>query len=400
MTAQQTDDIRFWSRIAKKERNHKDRNDRVPSIDFAPAEASAQESEAGIELEDDGEDMSEAEGDLEGVASVYSGQVDSIKRPHREGSVSTPHKKAKTGASVGQHRHQQQPDSEEVVDIYIGNGTNQKVFHLTRNKIMKSTFLNDCVQGKPPYIMHPYLQQMTPAEFKPVHALLSGDAGLDSDLVSVCGDGGDNDERKEIIGDVNKVGKNWMLKDIHSIEDLKALILGLESTYAQAFLFGLAEMADNVLTKVQVAWNLYGRVEHLSLFLNFIENVMPNIIPQVSARGGAPDAYHGGQSSYGLGTKHSWIIKYLAETFVLYTTEDPQRFWCLVDKYPSLRAAIFKHRAALDDAKLLVLENEFRQREPLAEASFATPVTMEGSVEQEATTKEEGAEQMADAGTE
>lgn len=409
---QQTSNILFWISLAKKERSSKGRSDKVPSIDFSSTAAGAggvQGSEADAELEDDDDEVaSEFPGDIEGSASVYSaggpqGQMEAAKRLHKEKASFTTNKKAKTGASVGQqqyHRHQQQqlpePDGEEVVAIYIGNGNDQKVFHLSRDKVSKSSLLKDCIQGKSPYIFHPHLHQMTPAEFEPIYAYLSQDDGLDSDLVSVYGDGRDNaDEEEDMLGDVKKFGKSWMLKDVHSIEDLSALIPQLAATYAQAHSFGLTDMAGDVFMKIQVAWNVYGRVEQLSLFFDFVESIMSHLA-QDPARGSASGAV--GQSSYGLGTtQESWIVKFLAETMVLYTTGDPQRFWALLNKYRPLRAAVLKMRVALDDDKLFCLEQKFMQQEPLTEASFVIPAKMEHSAEQEEAEKEEGMEQMAEA---
>jgi hypothetical protein len=411
--AEQTADIRYWAKIARTERRCKDRSDKVPSIDFSPADDSAvgaQGDEADAELDDDDVVAVEFAGDIEGSASVYSagggpqGQIEPAKRPHREASIISASKRAKTGTSVGQQQYrrpqQQQapePDGEEIVDIYIGNGKDQKVFHLSRNNINKSSFLKGLIQGKFPYIMHPYLHQMGPAEFEPVCAFLSRDDGLESDLVSVYGGGaGDNDDDEEdLLGDVDKMGKFWKIKEVHNIEELKAYILQLGPTYVQACLLGLSAMAETVISKVQVAWNVYGRVDQLPVYLDFIESVIPNLA-QDSARGSTPGAFYGLQSSYGFGqAQQSWIVRFLAETMILYATEAPQRFWSFMNKYPSLRASVFKHRGALDDAKQLDLEKKFLHREPLAEASFAIPVKMEENVEQEAAAKEkEGMEAM------
>ncbi|GAM39708.1 hypothetical protein TCE0_034r11470 [Talaromyces pinophilus] len=405
--AEKAADMRYWGAVAREERKVKGRNGKIPSIDFDTADDDAgdsQESEADPELDNEDEVTSNLAGEIDG--SVYSsgapqGQMVAAKRPLREGSVFTATKKAKTSTSAAQHPRPQlqaarEPDGDEVVDIYIGNGMNQKVFHLSRNNINKSSFLKGHIQGKFPYIFHPILHQMSPAEFEPVHAFLSHDDGLDSDLVLVYGDGaGDNDnDGEDILGDVDKMGKYWKIKEVHNIEELKAYILQLGPTYAQACLLGLFEMASTVIANVQVAWNVYGRVDQLPIFLDFIEGVI-----QDSARGSALGAFHWGRSSFGLGApQQSWIVKFLAETLVLYTSENPQRFWSLMDKYPGLRAAVFKHRGALDDAKLRELEKNFLQREPLTDADFVIPAKMAEGVEQEAVVKDgEGMEQVVEA---
>lgn len=398
--AEKTSDICYWGSLAKKERKSKDRNDKIPSIDFDGADGNAgaaQGSEADPEFDDDDAVTGDFAGEIEG--SVYSawgpqGQMEAAKRPLREGSVFTAAKKAKTSSSAGQYRRPvvaPEPDGDEVVDIYVGNGMDQKVFHLSRNNIQKSSFLKGLIQGKFPYIMHPILHQMSPAEFEPVHAFLSRDDGLNSDLVSVYGD--NDDDGEDLLGDVEKMGKYWKIKEVHNVEELKAYIHQLGPTYAQACLLGLSDMAGTVLANVQVAWNVYGRVDQLPIFLDFIEGVI-----QDSARGSAPSAFHGGQSAYGLGApQQSWIVKFLAETFMLCATEAPQRFWPLLHKYPGLRAAIFKHRGALDDVKLRDLEKKFLEREPLTDADFMIPEKMAESIEQEAAVKDGKGMEQAEA---
>lgn len=391
--AEKTADIRFWGAIAKQERKCKHRSDKIPSIDFSYADDLS-------EMSDDDEVTREIAGEIDSFfhpAGASQGQTDSAKRPLRENSDFKATKKAKT---TGRHQqqHTPQPDGDEVVDIYIGNGNDQKIFRLSRNNINKSSYLKELVQGKFPYIFHPFLHQMSPAEFEPVYAFLSRDDSLDSDLVSVSGDGaGDNDEDdagEDILGDVGRLGKHWKIKDVHNIEELKAYILKLVPTYAQACMLGLFEMADTVIANVQVAWNVYGRVEQLPVFLDFIEGVM-----QDPGRRTTPGALPGGQASYGLGAHQQlWIVRFLAETFVPCATESPQRFWPLMARYPGLRAAVLKHRGLLDDTRILNLEQKFLQREPLTEADFVISVKPAEATEQEAGTKDkEGKEQVAEA---
>lgn len=397
--AEKTADIRYWASLAKRERKFKAPKDKVPSIDFVPPDDNAgglQGYEADPEMDEDDEDTGGFSGDIEGSASVHSaggpqGQMEPAKR-HREGSAFKTSKKAKVGQQQPRRPQQEQvsePNGEEVVDIYIGNGTDQKLFHLSRNKINKSSFLKGLIQGKFPYIMHPILHQMSPAEFEPVNAFLLRDEMPDSDLVSVYGDvtGDDDDHWEDVLGDVGKMGTYFKIKEVHNIDELKAYILQLGPTYAQACFLGLSEMADDVISNVQVAWNVYGRVDQLPIFLDFIEGILQNC-----ARGSAPSAFHSIH-------QQSWTVQFLAETFVVCATEARQRFWSLMDKYPNLRAAVFKHRGVLDDAKLLNLEKKFMQREPLTEADFVIPSKLSEGVEQEAAVEDdgEGVEQLPEA---
>lgn len=397
--AEETADIRYWSSLAKKERKFKDRKDKVPSIDFVPANGNtgeAQDYEVDSDMDDDDEDITgNFARNIGGSPTIQSptesqGQIEPAKRK-RGGHVITPNKKAKVGQQQHRRLQQQQqapePDGEEVVEIYIGNGTDQKVFHLSRNNINKSSFLKGLIQGKLPYIFHPLLHQMKSAEFEPVYAFLSRNESPDSDLVSVHGDEvqGDDDYWEDILGDVGRMGKHWKLKDVHNTEDLKAYILQLRPAFTRACLLGLSKIAGNITTNIQVAWNVYGRVEQLPIYLDFIEGVIQDL-----ARGKGPGAFHSDQFSYGFDTSsQSWVVRFLAETFVLCATELPQRFWSLMDKYPNLRAAVFKHRAILDDAKILELEKKFRQRECLDEADFAIPAKVVKSTEQETAVKDE-----------
>ncbi|EED19452.1 hypothetical protein TSTA_027470 [Talaromyces stipitatus ATCC 10500] len=337
--AQKTSDIRFWSNYTRKEYQMKGRHDNTPSLDF------------GQDVDVDTDDASElSEGNKD--QSIYPPGVPQIqkglpKRTSAHGSGFTTRKKAKT-------TQEQQPDGEELVDIHIGSGDNQHI------KINKSSFLKGSIQtlGVAPYIFHPYLHGMTPVEFEPVYACLSHDDDLNSDLASV------DNEAEDVLGDTEKIAKLYMLKDVHSIEDLKALIPRLGIMCSQSCLLGLAEMADAVIKKIQVAWNVYGRMDQLPLLLDFIEDVMLRVVDtrynQALLRSGPIQEF--------------WIPSSLTEIMTLYVRELPQRFCNLMNKYPSLQAEVLAQRAALCcNDKLVRMEEKFRQREPLTEASFVIP---------------------------
>jgi hypothetical protein len=64
---------------------------------------------------------------------------------------------------------------DDLLDIYIGSGTEQAIFQLTRKAASASPLLLQHLrEGQPsPYVMHPDLYQMPASTFGPVHSFLA-----------------------------------------------------------------------------------------------------------------------------------------------------------------------------------------------------------------------------------
>lgn len=381
--AEDEGDYEFWLRYVRTEASNKARSNKVPSIDF-PSKKDGGKQEVDAHDEIDSESAFSAEN--ENWEKTSSGRRASVVRPE-SALQSLSMKRQITTSSIPKDkksklnpRQEVNLNGDELVSIYVGSGKDQKVFHLTRNDISKSSFFNELVQGNPPYIFHPFLHQMIPAEFESIYLGLHRGGDDESGFLNVRGDREDEDgiDDDVLLGDIQRVGKMRMLKEVNNLEDLSTLMSRFTTTYTQASQLGLREIADVVMDKVQVAWNIYGRVEQLPLFFDFIEHVVPCLEWNVSA-------YKIG----GVERVRFWIVSYLAETMKHYATFLPLRFWGLMAKYPMLEKEVMMQRSKGLDAQFKQLEKEFLELEPLTERDFFPFSAQLGQEKDQESAKEE-----------
>jgi hypothetical protein len=234
-------------------------------------------------------------------------------------------------------------DGDEMVAIYVGNGAHQDIFNLTQISIFKCPLLRDNLRkGDPPFVMHPILHTMTPAQFAPVQAFLS-DWDYDPKLVGVgeaTTEGGGREE--EVLGDQLDVGLKYRLENI----------------YLTAKAFGLSQMKQKTLQKLQVAWNFYAGVPQLPPFLNMIRFVMEQTNDDDDAIGKGTNCE----------AMHMWAVAHLVDLIMVYMQTHPEQIAGFLRDFPAMQVAVLSKRAsnvASDQQKYPRLEDRFMKRESI-----------------------------------
>lgn len=245
---------------------------------------------------------------------------------------------------------------DDIVAIYIGNGAGQDIFHLARECILTCPFLRQNLrENDPPFIMHPRLHHMTPAQFAPVKEFLS-DWDYDPKLIVVNEEATPEGSWEELLGDQLDVGLKYKLENITCAEDLNNLIRRLGHVYLTAKAFGLSQMKGKTLQKLQVAWNIYSGVPQLIPFLETIRFVM--------------EQTQDDEDSIAKGTNceamQTWAVTHLTDLIMVYVQTHPEEIAHFMRDFPAIQAAVFSMRAsnvAADEGKYSRLEDRFMTRE-------------------------------------
>lgn len=147
-----------------------------------------------------------------------------------------------------------------------------------------------------------------------------------------AGEENSNDEgQTRQIGDILRIGRKLQLQGIQlqgndDIKGLQKLILSLGRLYKQARIFDIKLLMENVIQKLQIAWNSYPGIYPLKPLIEVVRIVDPVHLA-------ANDPFR------------EWIVLFIAETIDLFQYEDGKKFWKVMNSYPLLRMEINDKRS-------------------------------------------------------
>ncbi|KAL1969623.1 hypothetical protein VTN77DRAFT_8176 [Rasamsonia byssochlamydoides] len=230
--------------------------------------------------------------------------------------------------------HSSSSCGDDLLDIYVGSGTDQAIFQLIRKAASKSAvLLHHLREGNPSFVMHPDLYRMPASAFEPIHSFLAtSDYGPKLIVVNEKIKAG---EDHSILGDQFSFGLKYELERISSAAELHEQILRLGRIYISAKVFELTTMQVLTLWKLQAAWNSYSGIPQLMYFLQTVQFVF-----EKTKR--CPDSLVQGTSREPM---QRWAAGFLVDLMDLFFRAYPEEFWKVLKGNPALQAAVFERRA-------------------------------------------------------